>query len=94
MCQFEVDRFSGGERQSIDSRQSALQFSDIRLHLLGNVLSHFFRDVESSNMRFLLDDSNSGLVAWRVNSRNKAPVETADKTGFKRWYLGWRAVCT
>jgi len=58
-----------------------------------DVLSNFIGDAQASQVGLFLDDCNSRVVAWRVDSCDQSPVKSADKPLLKRRYLGGRAVC-
>ena len=92
LSQFQCNFPAGSGGQSVNTGQSAFQFSDICVHLASDVFSYLIGDTQAAKVGFLLDNRNSCIVARRVDSGNQSPVESADKTLFKRRNLTRRAV--
>ncbi len=92
LCQFECNFRAGSRRNRVNGGKGAFELSDIGLGFSCDVVCDGLGNVQASKVGFFLDDCDPRIVAGRVDSCYKAPVEPADKTLFEAGDVGWCAV--
>ncbi len=90
--QLERDFRAGSRSYCVNGGKSAFELPDIGLGLSCDVVCDGFGDVQASKMGLLADDCDPRIMAGRVDSGYKAPVEPADKAVFEARDVGWCAV--